>query len=478
MVVPLYLAPCHLAGASLLDLAGQYANSVEESAAVANQATYEALLDDNGGPCAALQRQASARCSGQTFQLFDNARELVHTANELTGQGPTAFSLGTDLAGLGTSLRWTAGEEFAAQESLTSEFVGGQLASLASRISALRGGATGFFLAGTPAAPLGLGASADSTGGERYSPWGGFFNGSYGSGDKDGTGNEDAFEFDGYAVNAGIDYRFSPHWVGGLLAGTTQRDVDFQQEGALVVDGDIETDGYSLMAFALYFHDQWYASLGGGFQRLDFAIDRAIQYPSLNPAVQRTDTRTLSDTRGDTWTLNAAAGYNLALTPALNLEPYGRLDFADTRIDAFRERDINNDAFELRVDRQDFRSLEAIAGLSLQYTATPSFAVLIPFASAEYHHQFEDDAREISAAYGAVSADLGPNARFRVATDPLDEGYAVLSVGLSAVLRGGRQRTVDGEIHGGLQGFVSYRSIQGLEDYSHNVFSAGLRYEF
>ncbi|WP_187275696.1 autotransporter outer membrane beta-barrel domain-containing protein [Parahaliea aestuarii] len=476
-VLPLGILLCQQASASLLDLTGQYANAVEESAAAANQATYDTLLQGNGGPCAALQRQASADCGGQTFLLFENARELVHTANELTGQGPTDFSLGTDLAGLGTSLRWTAGEEFAAQESLTTEFVSGQLSTLASRISALRGGATGFFLAGTPAdTPLGLGASADSAAGERYSPWGGFVNGSYGKGDKDATGNEDGFDFDGYEFNAGADYRFNANWVGGLLAGITQREIDFQQEGELVVDGDIETEGYSLMAFALYYHDQWYASVGAGFQRMDFDLDRAIEYPSFNPAVESVDTRTLSDTSGDTWSVNAAAGYNIALGPALNLEPYGRLDFADTRIDGFSERDINNDAFQLRVERQDFRSLEAVAGLSLQYTATPSFGVLIPFASAEYHHQFEDESRDITAVYNAV--DLGPEARFRVATDPLDQNYAVFSAGLSAVLRGGRQRSLDGEIHGGLQGFISYRSIQGLQYYSHDIISAGLRYEF
>lgn len=487
------------ARASLTDLGGQYANAVEESAATANQATFEQLLNANGGPCDEGQRRAAGDCSGAVFDVFASTRELVHSANELSGSGPTEFSLGVDLAGLGTALRWTAGEEFSAQESLTTEFVSGQLSGLASRLSALRGGATGFFIAGLPmggarsAAGLapafdpgiggGIGASADEAtdarAGETYSPWGGFLNGSYGYGDKEATGNEDAFDFDGVEVTAGLDYRFGAHWVAGVLGSYSEREIDFQQVDEFVVDGGMTSEGYGLQVFGLYYSDGWYLSLAAGYQDLDFATDRAIKYPSLNPDVPSVNTRTLSDTRSATWTTSASAGYTFRLMPALGLEPYARLDYTDTRVDGFTERDVNNDGFELRVEDQDIRSLEAVAGLRLQYTATPAFGVVSPFVTAEYHHQFEADARRIEAAYNAAG-DLpdAAGARFRVTTDALDEQYLVLSAGITTVLRGGRQRGADGAVYGGLQAFVAYRTVQGLDFYSHDILSAGLRYEF
>lgn len=491
LILPFLPFAASSARASLLDLQGQYANPVEESAATANQATYDALLDSNGGPCSARARRESGDCSGNVFRVFKSTRELVQTANELTGTGPTEFSLGVDLSGLGTALRWTAGEEFSAHDSLSSEFISSQLSGLASRLSALRGGASGFFLAGLPAgnanglalaapATAGMGASADSgSAGETYSPWGGFVTGNYGYGDKAATGNEDAFDFDGYEITAGLDYRFGEHWVAGALGGYTEREIDFEQVGNIVVDGGVESDGYSLMLFGLYYADTWYASAAAGYQDMGFDTDRAIKYPSLNPDVDSVNTRTLSSTSSTTWTASATLGYNFSPLPALGLEPYLKLEYADTRIDGFTERDVNNDGFELQVEDQDIPSLEGVAGARAQYTLTPSFGVITPFVSAEYHHQFEADPRRIDALYSGVRdrIDAG-SASFSVTTDALDEQYLVLSVGVSAVLRGGRQRVADGDIHGGLQGFISYRTIEGLQYYSHDIISAGLRYEF
>src|SRR5690606_8718070 len=124
-----------------------------------------------------------------TFFVYLNARELVHSANELQGQGPTIASLGVDQEGLGTALRWTAAEEVAAQGSMATEFANGQLSPLAARISALRFGAAGFGPAGlydwlkrsSPmVAQVGGAVDAPADSGEQYSPWGGFLNYGFG----------------------------------------------------------------------------------------------------------------------------------------------------------------------------------------------------------------------------------------------------------------------------------------------------------
>ena len=76
-------------------------------------------------------------------------RELVHTARDLSNVigEPNGYSLQTDLEGLGFALRWTAGEEFSTQESMSDSFVNGQLSGLSSRITALTRGLKGFALA-------------------------------------------------------------------------------------------------------------------------------------------------------------------------------------------------------------------------------------------------------------------------------------------------------------------------------------------
>ena len=101
------------------------------------------------------------------------------------------------------------------------------------------------------------------------------------------------------------------------------------------------------------------------------------------------------------------------------------------------------------------------------YTFLPSFGVIVPFLDLEFRNQFEDDARTIEAVFNGVSDVVDTStARFEVQTDELDDQYFVIAVGVSAVLPGG------------FQGYLSYRTIEDLDFYSHNVFSGGIRYEF
>jgi len=119
-------------------------NRLEKLSAAANQATYNQLFNVCDQVAA-----ATAACPQASFLAYSNVRELVHTANALLGTGPTRYSLGLDGEGLGFALRWTAAEEVAAPGSASTEFANAQLASVLSRITALRYGATGFSVAGS-----------------------------------------------------------------------------------------------------------------------------------------------------------------------------------------------------------------------------------------------------------------------------------------------------------------------------------------
>src|SRR5688572_4929053 len=111
-----------------------YANDVERAAAQANQQVFDALdASCNPGGIFDTVPEPSAPpvgtgCSDEgRFLVYSNARELVHTANEIRGSGATIASLGQNLEGLGLALRWTAAEELAVQGSMATEFSNGQL---------------------------------------------------------------------------------------------------------------------------------------------------------------------------------------------------------------------------------------------------------------------------------------------------------------------------------------------------------------
>lgn len=469
------------AQADLQDLVGSFSTELENSTALSAQATYDNLLI-NG--CADVDIVATATCAGTTFAVFENLRELVHTANELTGNGATRFGLGTDLRALGFALRWTAGEEFAAQGSMTGDFVNGQLANLTSRLAALRLGAAGFSvgsvsnygdssqrMASANRAILGGGASGDE-GFEQYSPWGGFMNVSYGYGDKTATDFEDAFDFDGYQINGGLDYRLNQQWVIGAVLAYTDQTIDFDSSQS-IVEGGVESDGFSVMPFILIQEDSWFWSFSVGYQQMALSTDRAIRYTSLNPNVSNTDTRTVSSTDASTVSMFTSIGYTFR-RGRFSFEPYVEYETLSIAIDGFTERDINNSSFDLRVADQDVDSTEIAFGASMNFTLTPSFGVFVPQIDVQRRSQQDDESRSIGTSYSGT--DLSSN--LNVVTDELDSDYYVTTFGVSSVLRGGRQRAADGAISGGLQGFINYKVISNLENYTHRVITAGMRYEF
>lgn len=477
--------------AGLDSLQGQYANDVEEESARANQATFDSLLSVNGGPCRESQPTDEGGCSGLVFKVFAETRELVQTANELTGTGPTQYSLGLDLNALGEALRWTAGEEYSGQGSLNSDFVDSQLSGLASRMTALRLGATGFTVTGTgyPANSAALasnrqsesnnrasggGASADMADG--FSRWGGFLNGSYGWGDKEATGNENAFDIDGYEITLGADYRVNDQWVVGTVAGYSNGEIDFQQVENIVVDGGITVDGVSFLPFVLFQKETYYASLSAGYQSVSFDSDRFIKYASLNPDIPSTNSRTQSNTDSDTYSAYGSVGYTY-IRNAFQVEPYLQFDYMDISIDGFTERDLNNDGFDLDVADQEFNSFEGVLGVSGRYTFQPSFSVITAYIDLELHHEFENDAREIDARYrNGISTNSAT--QFSVLTDELDDQYYVIAVGASAVVRAGRQTEAGGPIVGGVQAFITYQTVEDLDFYSLQSITAGVCYEF
>jgi uncharacterized protein YhjY with autotransporter beta-barrel domain len=459
----LLLAGGGLCAPALADLrALQFTNPIEQAAALANQATYDQLTSGEAPICDPQSPEPSGACTGSVFEMFSNVRELVETANELSNSGTTRYSLRLDQENLGFALRWTAAEEMAAQGSSATQFTNNQLNSLASRISALRVSALG--------GALGGGAAADDSIAKR---WGGFVNGAFGYGRKDDTtdpfnttgssGSEDAFDFDGSEITLGADYRLRENLVLGTLLGFSQRRVDFDS-AVSVVDGNIDTDGASLIAFALWESDRFWMSGSVGAQWLEYDLTRRITYPSLNPLVAPVDVTTTSNTASDTLmgTLNGGANFRFG---GFTFAPYAKAEYQKVSVDGFAEQGASG--FEFGYGEQDIRSFQLAAGATLQHVFSPRFGVIVPYARAEFRQEFENDPRNISATYasmpdGSVTIDQD----FNLATDEHDDQFFVVAGGFSVVFKGG------------VQGFLQYQQVLDLDTFSDRVIAGGIRLEF
>jgi uncharacterized protein YhjY with autotransporter beta-barrel domain len=458
-------------------------NPLEELAAQANQTAFNLITADPDGPngpltpvCDPDQRVAAGACTGNVFAAFENIRELVHTSNELVGNGPTTFSLGLDIEGLGFALRWTAAEELAAQGSTATEFSNSQLHSLASRISALRFGARGFRTVANRSgsdtrvvraenAPLGGGAAADTD--SIAKRWGGFIDGSFGYGRKDDTtfasAFEDAFDYDGQEVTVGLDYRLTDNFVLGAIGGYSEKEVDFDST-ASIVDGGIKSEGESFIAYALWESERFFVSGSVGGQWLNHELTRRIVYPSLNPLVESVDFTAHSDSDSTSVLATFGAGFD-ARWGAFGLGPYVKGDYQDITIDGFSEATAGG--FELTYGDQDIKSFDTALGVRLQYVLLPKFGVIVPYLRGEYHKQLEDDPRAINSVYEGLTAQAGfGSTNFAIPTDERDDEYYVVSGGFSVVLKNG------------LQGFIQYQEVLELDTITDSVITGGFRMEF
>ena len=460
----------------------QFYDDLERAAARANQSVFDILQP----ACAA---GPGPTCSVEQVNIFQEVRELVHTANEILGTGPTLFSLAVDDEGLGNALRWTAAEEVSAESRASTDFSNGQVTSVSKRITALRLGATGFSIAGLGGVPMGDLASVEHTArlgpagaSQTLSKLGGFFNTSYGLGTHDPTTFEDAFDFVSVDVTFGVDYRFFPDFVAGFVTGYAVNDVDFDASKS-IVDGGIESEGFSIGTFGMYTWNNIFFSSSLSYQRMEFDIDRFITYPSLNPDVEGTNTQTRGKTNSDAVTFSATTGYTYRFGPGKSktyvLEPSLRLEYTHITIAGYSEANVDADEyFALRIAEQTVESLELTLGLRTSAAVSTKYGVFFPFARLEWRFELEDATRQTSSQYSALGSAASSTVPFGLDSDAIDQNYGTFAVGVQIILKGGRQRLLGGAIGDRLSIFSDYRTVFELDNISNHIITGGLRYTF
>ncbi|MEM6485689.1 MAG: autotransporter outer membrane beta-barrel domain-containing protein [Pseudomonadota bacterium] len=402
-----------------------------------------------------------------SIPLFATCRAMVHTANDLADNGgPSRDSLGLTSDELAASLQQIATEEFAATSSMASEMTHTRLDPVVNRLIELRNGARGFSVAGLypenedeSIAQTGwqaLGGAA--AGGEPGGPLGGFANINYGTGDRDSTSRTDQFDYDSVNLVAGLDYRVSDSFVIGFSVNYYDVSADFGT-GPTVSGGGIDTDGIGGSVYGSFYSGNFYLDLIAGIAESNYDIERSILIPS-NTSISSISATARAGTDSTDVTAGVGLGYNFQ-NGALDWGPYLRITYLSVDVDGYEESGAESVGLNLRVDGQEWESLTATLGAQFNYAISQDFGVIVPYVRAGFVRQFEND----SVGTTAVYID-DPRANELIAfTDDPDETYAELSIGLSAIFKGG------------MQGFLTYDTLIGFGDLSTNVFTLGLRFE-
>ncbi|MDA2919961.1 autotransporter outer membrane beta-barrel domain-containing protein [Desulfobacterota bacterium AH_259_B03_O07] len=323
-----------------------------------------------------------------------------------------------------------------------------------------------------------------------FSRLGIFLNGDFTFGDKDQTSREAGFDFNIFAITAGVDYRFTDDLFLGLALSYRYNDIDLDSNG-----GSLDSNGISGSVYGSYYIlDKFYIDGIISLGWVDFDTKRNINYsingselapgelPDSLIAVPTDEVFSINQTAtGDTdsivFSFSVGTGYQFDYKGFL-FGPYGRLNFTRADIDGYNES-INQSGeclangdqsgcgkgLALRFNSQDVTSLTTALGGQASYAISTPVGVIQPTALFGWIHEYENDARTISAFF-VNDPTPGPQSEINLLTDNPDRNYFELGLGVS------------GAFARGISAFVYWETLLGLRDVTSNSFVVGLRGEF
>lgn len=424
----------------------------------------DAAFEDARPLCA----QGAGTCPSAALDAFNlTMNRLYAQIGQQQGAVGPAF-----LAALSDGLRGAGPEEMSALRLLSNEFASDQRDQILSRLKSRRSGTAVLALnPSTPVTPgdsrvLIGGASADDVPAD-FSRWGGFLNVQHADGKHDASALEDGFDLSGVDVSMGADYLLDSNTVlGGMIAYADRKAVF---AGGADTQGRIASSGVSAVLYGSRHWDGLYLSGSIGYQRLSNHIRRFVHMVAPLPVLHAVNTGS-TDSGAMTVTLDAGRMFQKG---AFGFEPMGRVLYRNTRYDAFVEEsvDVATDGpsgLAMAFGDTTARTLNGSLGMRVNYTLTPAFGVVVPYAQYEVRHEFTRHVLKTQADFADIlAAGVGtPTSSFELRSDRPDATYHQIEAGASAVFK-----------HG-VQAFVAARSLFGLQRADLLVVSAGVRMEF
>ena len=311
------------------------------------------------------------------------------------------------------------------------------------------------------------GASADSVA-EYESGISLFLSGEFESLERDTTEFEAGYESDIWRLTSGVDYQFTEQIVAGLAVDYYRHDGDF--EGG----GGFDTDSYGLLTYGTFVPiEQAYLQVVAGYARKDYHRDRIASFVELNLADEDdeddevsfnidTSGRAKADYNGEEYQLGALVGFDYALN-RVTVSPRVGVDWRRIELEGYEENGISG--LELRFDDDHATSLQSRIGAQASVTVETGYdpvPLVIPQASFDWLHEFENDQRDIGVSFVEDTR----RQEFTYETEKPDRDWFEVNAGIVVALPFG------------LQGFGNYRTLFDQSDFDSHTGTFGFRKTF
>jgi uncharacterized protein with beta-barrel porin domain len=336
-----------------------------------------------------------------------------------------------------------------------------------SRLLDLRAGSRGFVVGANgqeaPAyadernAPVLAGATGGAAGPDdaMSGRWGGFVNFGYAWGNVDQTVLQDPYKYDSFNLLAGADYRVSDAFVVGGAISYSDTHSDYDQSL-----GNVKARTTGVVAYGTYYKDTWYLDGFVAYGSIDYDSTRNIFIASNNPAAKAINTVATASPNGEQWSASIGGGRGFE-TGSMTVTPTARLSYIHVKNKGFTENEPN-DGLGLTVDSRTIESLQSSLGAKLSTVMSSSMGVWAPYVTAQWMHEFKNDAPSIISKYVADPT----NTIFAIPTATPTRDYGVFTIGTSVTMPNN------------LTGFVQFSGAAGLNDATNYGIVLGLRKQF
>jgi outer membrane autotransporter protein len=381
-----------------------------------------------------------------------------------------------NLAGAGQAaqltqiLRAISGEELSAQVTSAIDAGNQRGAQIDGRIAALRGGATGISLDEVAfnyrgsSLPLGMMFNAVAANGENAADegfggglldqrLGAFLNVTALGGNRDASEFEVGFDFEGYSVLGGVDWRFSDTFIAGAAVGWSDLSSDLDFDG-----GGLDSQGWSLTGYGTWLlSERAYIDFSVGKLWNEYDQTRLVDLRFLGPGFG--SSTAVGQTDADQTSFSFGGGWDIPFGEWV-YSPRGSLLWSESSIDGFTESgaDIN----DLIFDEQNIDSLIWTFTQSVARSFSVSAGALQPYASLDLSRETRNEGFSISPRLR-----VRPEQRSTpIFIEESDRFFARADIGVSFVGSGG------------FQWFASYSRLLGYDKVQAWAFRGGLRMEF
>ena len=197
------------------------------------------------------------------------------------------------------------------------------------------------------------------------------------------------------------------------------------------------------------------------YSEYDYDMYRNVFYPNngISNSGEAIEQRITSDTEGDSLAWNIGVGYNFNMDN-INTSLSATLRGLDADIDGYAER---GGELAMALTDQEIESLQTVLAAQASFAFNQDYGVFVPYVSIAWHHEFEDDPRDIYATYVFDPFVEEDGHTLKMSTDGLDDNYFNLGLGANFVLTQGTQI------------FVAYDTLLGLKEVSSHAFTVGAR---